>query len=106
VIGYLLPWFFVFLLLSLLQNRKGADPTIVRNSQIERKTMHGVSPVPIALYFSTDSLVVLIALMWIGLLILLASKLSLFERLLRAAPRLLTLGVFEDQPHPDSLRTK
>lgn len=98
--------FFSFFSNSSLFDWKGADPTIVRNSQIERKALHGVNPVPISLYFSMDSVIVLAAIIWIGLLIFLASKISLIERLLRAAPRLLTFGVFQDQPDPESLRTK
>ncbi len=85
----------------------GADPTIVRNSQIERAALQkGIAPIPIGLYFSSDSILVFLALIWIGFVVFLTSKVSLFESLLRKFPSILTLGVFSDQPAPESLREK
>lgn len=84
----------------------GADPTIVRNSQVERKERFGVEPVEIGLYFSTKSLLVLVVVMWIGLVIFLASRIRAFEALLRRAPRLFTFGLFAEEPDPASLKHK
>ncbi len=84
----------------------GADPTIIRNSQIERKSLHNIDPVPVGLYFSCDSLIVFLAIVWIGIVIYLASKFSVVERVLRAVPHLLTFGLFSDQPAPETLKTK
>ncbi len=84
----------------------GADPTIVRHSQGERKERFGIEPVEIGLYFSTKSLLVFLVVMWVGIVIYLAVKLRPVDALLRRFPRLLTLGVFESEPDPRSLAQK
>jgi hypothetical protein len=84
----------------------GADPTICRNSQIERKALSGINPIPIGLYFSANSILVFLALIWIGIVIFLASRFSFFERILRSYPGFLTFGVFSNEPAPESLKSK
>jgi hypothetical protein len=84
----------------------GADPTIVRHSQGERRERSGAEPVEIGLYFSTKSLLVFLVVLWIGVVIFLAVKLRPIEALLRRFPRLLTFGIFESEPDPKSLAHK
>lgn len=83
----------------------GADPTICRHSQIERLNQRP-KPVDIALFFAFPSLVVYVAMMWVGLLITLAARFPWVENIVRRFPGLCTLGVFSASPDPASFASK
>jgi len=83
----------------------GADSTILRHSQIERKEASGRKPVQIGLWMTSKSLIVFMVIIWVGLVIYLASRFPVIESLVRKYPSYATLGIFGD-PSVEQLKTK
>jgi hypothetical protein len=60
-------------------------------------------PVSVGLYACVDSLVSLFALLWIGFVVWLASRLGFVEAAVRKWPRVFTLGLFGREPERAAL---
>lgn len=77
-----------------------------RSDGVELLARNNPNPVAVDMYFGVKNIFYVLALLWVGVLIMLASKLDFLKRQLAKNPKFWTLGIFQLEPPREQLLDK